>query len=169
MQKTEVWYFTVQTEQARSIIGLLYGWTESACEHMLFARKIGYRQFHWVTIYGRHACSIKNNFVLQVKHNWKIKKQKFFSGLQSKNFPPDKRHPGRRSRYGKYGPRSGYGFLLTACQPIRIENFERPYNTFLYYPARRVRPRLHDETGTKSNRNENWNCQHVYMRPVRKS
>jgi hypothetical protein len=27
--KTEVWYFTVQTEQARSIIGLLYGWTES--------------------------------------------------------------------------------------------------------------------------------------------
>ncbi len=34
-----------------------------------------------------------------------------------------------RSRYGKYGPRSGYGFLRTACQPIRIENFEKPYNS----------------------------------------
>jgi hypothetical protein len=45
-------------------------------------------------------------------HNWKIKKQNFFC-LQSKNFPPDKRHPGHRSRYGKYGPRSGYGFLRT--------------------------------------------------------
>jgi hypothetical protein len=30
-----------------------------------------------------------------------------------------------------------------------------------------LRPRLH-ETGTKSNLNENWNCQHVHMRPVRK-
>ena len=59
-------------------------------------------------------------------HNWKIKKQNFFC-LQSKNFPPDKRHPGHRSRYGKYGQRSGYGFLRTACQPIRIENFEKPY------------------------------------------
>jgi hypothetical protein len=29
VQKTEVWYFIVQTEQARSIIDLLYGWTES--------------------------------------------------------------------------------------------------------------------------------------------
>ena len=36
--------------------------------------------------------------------------------------------PGHRSRYGKYGPRSGYGFLRTACQPIRIENLEKPYN-----------------------------------------
>ena len=63
-------------------------------------------------------------------HNWKIKKQKFC--LQSKNFPPDKRHPGHRSRYGKYGPRSGYGFLRTACQPIRIENFEKPYNNMHY-------------------------------------
>jgi hypothetical protein len=53
--------------------------------------------------------------------------------LQSKNFPPDKRHPGHRSRYGKYGPRSGYGFLRTACQPIRIENFEKPYNNSIYY------------------------------------
>jgi hypothetical protein len=26
--------------------------------------KSGYRQFHWVTIYGRHACSIKNNLVV---------------------------------------------------------------------------------------------------------
>jgi hypothetical protein len=42
--------------------------------------------------------------------------------------PPDKRHPGHRSRYGKYGPRSGYEFLRTACQPIGIENFEKPYN-----------------------------------------
>ena len=33
-----------------------------------------------------------------------------------------------RSRYGIYGPRSGYGFLRTACQQIRIENFEKPYN-----------------------------------------
>ena len=57
---------------------------------------------------------------LSVKHNWKFK---------NKNFPPDKRHPGHQSRYGKYGPRSGYGFLRTACQPIRIEwNFEKPYN-----------------------------------------
>jgi hypothetical protein len=58
--------------------------------------------------------------------------------LQSKNFPPDKRHPGHRSRYGKYGPRSGYGFLRTACQPIRIENFEKPYNNFRYYPKRAI-------------------------------
>ena len=64
---------------------------------------------------------------LSVKNNWKFKKQKKFC-LQSKNFPPDKRHPGHRSRYGKYRPRSGYGFLRTACQPIRIENFEKPYN-----------------------------------------
>ena len=69
-------------------------------------------------------------------HNWKIKKQNFFC-FQSKNFPPDKRHPGHRSRYGKYGRRSGYGFLWTACQPIRIENFEKPYyNTFLFITER---------------------------------
>ncbi len=37
------------------------------------------------------------------------------------------------SRYGKYGPRSGYGFLPTACQPIRIENFEKPYNKNSYF------------------------------------
>ncbi len=42
-----------------------------------------------------------------------------------------KRHLGHRSRYGKYGPRSGYGFLRTACQPIRIENFEKPYNKYV--------------------------------------
>jgi hypothetical protein len=60
-------------------------------------------------------------------HNGKLKSKTFFC-LQSKNFAPDKRHPGHRSRYGKYGPRSGYGFLRTACQPIRIENFEKPYN-----------------------------------------
>ncbi len=36
----------------------------------------------------------------------------------------DKRHPGHRSRYGKYGPR--------ACQPIRIKNFEKPYNKVFY-------------------------------------
>ncbi len=46
--------------------------------------------------------------------------------------PADKRHPGHRSRYGKYGPRSGCGFLRTACQPIRIENFEKPYNNAIY-------------------------------------
>ena len=69
---------------------------------------------------------------LSVEHNyWKFKKQKFFC-LQSKNFPPDKRHPGHRSRYRKYGPQSGYGFLRTACQPIRIENFEKPYNKTVY-------------------------------------
>ncbi len=33
--------------------------------------------------------------------------------------------------------------------------------------SRRLRPRLH-ETGHMSNRNENGNCQHVHMRPVRK-
>jgi hypothetical protein len=38
----------------------------------------------------------------------------------------------------------------------------------LYTTCSILRPRLH-EIGTKSNRNENWNCQHVYMRPVRKS
>ena len=53
--------------------------------------------------------------------------------ISCKNFPPDKRHPGHRSRYGKYGPRSGYGFLPTACQPIRMENFEKPYNNNYYY------------------------------------
>ena len=26
----------------------------------------------------------------------------------------------------------GYGFLRTACQPIRIENFEKPYNNVCY-------------------------------------
>jgi hypothetical protein len=68
-------------------------------------------------------------------HNWKIKSKNFFC-LQSKNFPPDKRHPGHRSRYGKYGPRSGYGFFtdrLWPCQPIRIENFEKPYNNTSYH------------------------------------
>jgi hypothetical protein len=48
--------------------------------------------------------------------------------FQCNNFPPDK----HRSRYGKYGPRSEYGFLRTACQPIRIENFEKPYNNMLF-------------------------------------
>jgi hypothetical protein len=79
---------------------------------------------------------------LSVKHNWKFKKQKF---LQNKNFPPDKGHPGHRSRYGKYGPRSGYGFLRTACQPIRIENFEKPYNNIYYFygsPPAGVNPEL---------------------------
>ena len=64
-------------------------------------------------------------------HKFARAKQKFFL-LQRKNFPPDKRHPGHRSRYGKYRPRSGYGFLRTACQPIRIENFEKPYNNWHY-------------------------------------
>ena len=64
-------------------------------------------------------------------HNWKIKKQNYFC-FQSKNFLPDKRHPVHRSRYGKYGPRSLYGFSRTACQPIRIENFEKPYNKTVY-------------------------------------
>ena len=69
---------------------------------------------------------------LSVKHNLKFKKQKFFLFAKQK-FPPDKRHPGHRSRYGKYGPRSGYGFLRTACEPIRIEKiFEQPYNKFHY-------------------------------------
>ena len=77
-------------------------------------------------------------------HNWKIKKQKFFC-LQSKNFPPDKRHLGHRSRYGKYGPRSGYGFLRTACQPIRIENFEKPYNKTAYTAGNK--PWLQKPTG----------------------
>jgi hypothetical protein len=73
-------------------------------------------------------------------HNWKIKKQKFFLfAIESKNFPPDKRHPGHRSRYGKYGgPLSGYGFLRTACQSIRIENFEKPYNNRIYYTVKFV-------------------------------
>ena len=52
---------------------------------------------------------------LSVKHNWKFKNK------------------GHRSRYGKYGPRSGYGFLRSACQPIRIENFKKPYNNSIYY------------------------------------
>jgi hypothetical protein len=46
-----------------------------------------------------------------------IKKQEYFL-FTKQNFWPDKRHPGHRSRYEKYGPRSGYGFLPTACQPI---------------------------------------------------
>ena len=61
---------------------------------------------------------------------WKIKKQIFFC-LQ--NFPPDKRHPRYRSKYGKYGPAgSRYGFLRTACQPISVENFEKPINNKSY-------------------------------------
>ncbi len=47
------------------------------------------------------------------------------------NFPPDKRHPGHRSSNGKYGPLSRYGFLPTACQPIRKDKFEKPYNKAL--------------------------------------
>ena len=46
------------------------------------------------------------------------------------NFPPDKRHPGHRT---------GYGFLRTACQPIRIENFEKPYNKIVYYEELLIR------------------------------
>ena len=60
---------------------------------------------------------------MSVNLNWKIKKQKSFL-FAKRNFPPDERHPGPRSRYGKYGPRPGYGFLRTACQPIRIEIFK---------------------------------------------
>ena len=74
-------------------------------------------------------------------HNWKIKKQNFFY-LQSKNFRPDKRHPGHRSRYGKYGPRSGYGFLRTARQPIRIDNFEKPYNKTNYFHTKKYNNKL---------------------------
>ena len=33
--------------------------------------------------------------------NWKIKQQKSFL-FAKRNFPPDKGHPGHRSRYGKY-------------------------------------------------------------------
>jgi hypothetical protein len=39
---------------------------------------------------------------------------------------------------------------------------------FISFKLYSIRPRLH-EIGTKSNWNENWNYQHVYMRPVRKS
>ena len=70
---------------------------------------------------------------LSVKHNWKFKKKKLYL-FAKENFPPDKRHPGHRSRYGKYGPRSGYGFLRAACQPIRIENFEKPYKKLELHP-----------------------------------
>jgi hypothetical protein len=64
IQKTEVWYFTVQTEQARSIIGLLYGWTESVS--ICFSRVLNRLSSVslGITIYGRHACSIKNNLVV---------------------------------------------------------------------------------------------------------
>ena len=34
--------------------------------------------------------------------------------------------------------RSGYGFLRTACQPIRIENFEKPYNNIYYHRGFKV-------------------------------
>jgi hypothetical protein len=62
----------------------------------------------------------------------KLKSKKCFC-LQRKNFPPDKWHPGHRCRYGKYGPRYGYGFLRTVCQPARIENFVKPYNIIKLY------------------------------------
>jgi hypothetical protein len=65
-------------------------------------------------------------------HNWKIKKQKNFLFAEAKISRQIKRHPGHRTRYGKYGPRSRYAFLRTACQPIRIENFEKPYNNHPY-------------------------------------
>jgi hypothetical protein len=73
---------------------------------------------------------------LSVKHNWKFKKQKFFC-LQSKNFPPDIindiRDTGPDMENTDHGP--DMGFLRTACQPIRIENFEKPYNKTIYYPS----------------------------------
>ena len=48
-------------------------------------------------------------------------------------------HRSRWTRYGKYGPRSGYGFLRTACQPIRIENFGKPYNKKTYWALFKIK------------------------------
>ena len=54
---------------------------------------------------------------LSVKHNWKFKKQKFFC-LQSKNFPPDKRHPGHRpdTENTDHGPDVGFTDRLSTNQ-----------------------------------------------------
>ena len=34
------------------------------------------------------------------------------------------------SKYGKYGPRSRYGFLRTGCRPIRMQEPLKPYSIF---------------------------------------
>jgi hypothetical protein len=62
-KKTEVWYFTIQTEQARSMIGLLYGWAEPVS--ICFSRELNRLSSVSLgnNIQYRHACSIKNNFV----------------------------------------------------------------------------------------------------------
>jgi hypothetical protein len=67
------------------------------------------RQFHWVTTYGRHACSIKNNFVLQVKHNWKIKisvsKAKISRQINDiRDTGPDTENTDHGPDLGFYGP-----------------------------------------------------------------
>jgi hypothetical protein len=92
-------------------------------------------------------------------HKFNDTKSKIIFCLQSKNFPPDKQHPGHRSRYGKYGPRSGYGFLRTACQPIRIENFEKPYNNKYYSRILHVRKynELNRRDGAQININSDKN------------
>jgi hypothetical protein len=60
-----------------------------------------------------HACSIKNNLVLQVKHHWKIKKQKFFSVCKAKisrqindirDAGPDTENTDHGPDMGFYGP-----------------------------------------------------------------
>jgi hypothetical protein len=40
---------------------------------------------------------------------------------------------GTQVQIRKNGPRSGYGFLRTACQPIRLENFEKRYYNNISY------------------------------------
>jgi hypothetical protein len=47
----------------------------------------------------------------------KLKSKNLFC-FQSKTSPPNKRLPGDQSRYGKY-------------EPVRIENFEKPYSLFI--------------------------------------
>jgi hypothetical protein len=69
--------------------------------------------------------------------SWKIKKQKFFlfASRQINDIrvtDPDTENTDHGKKDPGYEDGSGYGFLRTACQPIRIENFEKPYNNTWY-------------------------------------
>jgi hypothetical protein len=44
----------------------------------------------------------------------------------------DSRDTGPDTENTDHGP-DMHGFLRTACQPIRIENFEKPYNNITYW------------------------------------
>ena len=62
-----------------------------------------------------------------LKNFWGFSMSKHLTILKKKCFAKS------RSEYGKYGPRSVYGFLRTGCRPIRLQDSLKPYNNMIYH------------------------------------